>query len=525
MLYKLFFALRYLRKRRVAIFAVLSVWLCVAMVLIVISVMGGFLDMVKERSRGLLGDLIVDNATLEGFPYYQEFIDELHQKMPDQVEVATPVIYNYGLIRMIRSGFTKPVSVVGIRLDEYRRVNDFGSGLYYDRYYPGTTMLVPHQVPLWGLDEQGFPALPEEHEQAWQAWCKAHPDDPMIERYPREFLSWLRGPGVYDHSGGPPGYAGDESDARPGIIVGCDIINKRNEDASYTRFYPRGSEMVLTLLPITRYGTLVEGGKPIARAFHYTDDSRTGVYESDSLHVYVDFDTVQRLLYMDPQELVEGGFTPARARQIQIKLKPGTDALAVKSDIQYLWTQFVARLNVPPGSPEARLLGDVGVETWEQRQAPFISAVEKEKVLVTMLFGVISLVAVVLIGCTFYMIVSNKTRDIGILKSVGASREGVAMIFILFGAAVGVVGSGLGVATGTVFVQNINEIQTMLANINPQWRVWSPEVYTFDSIPNVVKFSEAATIGVLAVLLSMIGALIPAVIAARVWPASALRYE
>ncbi len=99
------------------------------------------------------------------------------------------------------------------------------------------------------------------------------------------------------------------------------------------------------------------------------------------------------------------------------------------------------------------------------------------------------------------------------------------MIFILFGAAVGVVGSGLGVATGTVFVHNINEIQTMLASINPQWRVWSPEVYTFDSIPNVVKFSEAVTIGVLAVLLSMIGALIPAVIAARVWPASALRYE
>ena len=101
-MYKLFFALRYLRRRRVAVFAVLSVWLCVAMVLIVISVMGGFLDMVKERSRGLLGDLIVDNATLEGFPYYQEFIDQLYKEMPDQVEVATPVIYNYGLIRMER---------------------------------------------------------------------------------------------------------------------------------------------------------------------------------------------------------------------------------------------------------------------------------------------------------------------------------------------------------------------------------------------------------------------------------------
>jgi lipoprotein-releasing system permease protein len=76
-MYILFLSLRYLRKRRIAFFAVAAVSLCVAMVLILVSVMGGFLQMVKDRSRGMLGDLIMENTTLQGFSFYQEFIDEM----------------------------------------------------------------------------------------------------------------------------------------------------------------------------------------------------------------------------------------------------------------------------------------------------------------------------------------------------------------------------------------------------------------------------------------------------------------
>jgi len=107
-MYKLFLCLRYLRKRRIAFFAIAAVWLCTAMVLIVISVMGGFLDMVKARSRGLLGDLIMENGALQGFPFYQEFIDQIKKEMPDRIEEATPVIVNYGLLRFPSSNITKP---------------------------------------------------------------------------------------------------------------------------------------------------------------------------------------------------------------------------------------------------------------------------------------------------------------------------------------------------------------------------------------------------------------------------------
>jgi lipoprotein-releasing system permease protein len=170
-------------------------------------------------------------------------------------------------------------------------------------------------------------------------------------------------------------------------------------------------------------------------------------------------------------------------------------------------------------------MNSVRVETWEVRQRKFIAAVEKEKVLVLILFGVISVVAVFLILCIFYMIVVEKTRDIGILKSLGAGAYGVAAVFIIYGAAIGIVGATAGLAVGTVFVHRINEIQDWLAGIHPELRVWRADVYTFDSIPNIVKPTEAAVIFVVAILASALGAVVPAIVAARRQPVEALRYE
>src|SRR6478752_403941 len=117
-MYKLFLCLRYLRKRRIAFFAIAAVCLCVAMVLIVVSVMSGFLQMVS------------------------------------QVSEATPVIISYGVLRFLESKITKPVQIVGIRLDETYRVNEFKSGLFYEKYYPGSTSFADQQVPGYGLDQQ-----------------------------------------------------------------------------------------------------------------------------------------------------------------------------------------------------------------------------------------------------------------------------------------------------------------------------------------------------------------------------------
>jgi lipoprotein-releasing system permease protein len=123
------------------------------------------------------------------------------------------------------------------------------------------------------------------------------------------------------------------------------------------------------------------------------------------------------------------------------------------------------------------------------------------------------------------MIVQQNTRDIGIIKSVGATSPGVAGIFVSYGAAVGVVGGAIGSIIGTLFVWYINEIQDALAWLDPAWVIWDPSVYTFDRIPNHVNSSDLAMIYMVAIIASMFGSLMAAVRAARVWPVEALRYE
>jgi lipoprotein-releasing system permease protein len=308
------------------------------------------------------------------------------------------------------------------------------------------------------------------------------------------------------------------------MIVGCDLLNERREDGNFNRHLARGADIALTLMPLSRIGTST-GEPPIRVPLRYADDSRTGIFEIDSMCVYVDFDMLQHKLAMDPQPLVEGGFTKARTNQLLIGVKEGIKLNAARDRIAQAWLAFYDTLTPEPGDVDAQAMSLAAVYTWEDLQQAFIAAVEKEKVLVTFLFTLISMVAIVLVGCIFYMIVEKKTRDIGILKSIGASGRGVAVLFIVYAGAVGVVGSILGTIGGSLIVWNINDIQDFLAWLNPQLRVWSPDVYSFDKIPNAVKWADATWVASVAVLSSMIGSLIPARIASRVWPVEALRYE
>ena len=167
---------------------------------------------------------------------------------------------------------------------------------------------------------------------------------------------------------------------------------------------------------------------------------------------------------------------------------------------------------------------DPVVRTWEESQAKWMGAIEKEMVLVTGLFGMISIVAVFLIFCIFYMIVVEKTRDIGIIKSVGATSSGVAGIFLGYGAVIGIVGAALGLLFGYLVVHYINTLHSWLGTAL-HVQVWDPEVYAFDTIPNTLEPQRIFWILAIAVVASILGALVPALRAARLNPVEALRWE
>lgn len=555
-MYKLFLTIRYLRKRRIAYFAIAAVMLCTMMVLVVASVMGGFLDQVKRKARGLLGDIVMDNGSpTRGFPLYEELLTEI--KTWPEIKEATPIIYGFGMLRFVGSSRVHPVQVVGIRLQEAYAVNAFKQSLYYERYYPGTTTLAEQQQPVLGWDESSPPApdrpgyvlpvLPEPFRAA-RARTLAEglldvDESRMFANAVFKDLGFKTLPGVWalnETQGSdpttqpalpPPALIGDP---RPGLIIGRDLVAERLPAGNYSRFEPyiKGGVATLALVPLSRSGM---PDTPIQQVFRYTDDSRMGIYEIDSKQVYCDFDLLQRCLWMDdykPDDPKEARIR-ARASQIQIKAAPKPDGEPLDSaEMDELAARISARYHEIAGQAglnlsldELALATRVRVVTWEQSQAHIIAPVERERVLVTILFSLISLVASVLVLCILYMIVLQKTRDIGIIKSIGGSSAGVAAIFITYGAAVGTVGSIIGAVLGALLVRNINAIQEFLIRIHPGMRVWDRAVYSFDEIPNTVRTEDVIVVVLLAIITSTLGSVAAAWRAGTMQPVEALRYE
>jgi ABC-type lipoprotein release transport system permease subunit len=166
----------------------------------------------------------------------------------------------------------------------------------------------------------------------------------------------------------------------------------------------------------------------------------------------------------------------------------------------------------------------VAVETWRQRQSLLISSMENQRTLMILILGIISTVAILLIFVILYVIVVQKTRDIGVLKAVGASNLGVAGIFLAYGGAIGMIGSILGTVAGCALVWNINAVHDWIANVTG-FTPWNRETFMFEKIPDQVDFATAVWIVCGAVVAGIVGSLLPAVIAAMRQPVEALRYE
>jgi lipoprotein-releasing system permease protein len=125
---------------------------------------------------------------------------------------------------------------------------------------------------------------------------------------------------------------------------------------------------------------------------------------------------------------------------------------------------------------------------------------------------------------TFFMIVVEKTKDIGILKSLGAPGTGIASIFMGYGVLLGAVGAGVGGVLGLLFVAYINSIADVLEFVTGQ-EVFDPTIYYFDSIPTAVHPWTVVWVIAGSVLIAVAASVLPALRAARMRPVEALRYE
>ncbi len=476
-----------------------------------------------------------------------------------EVESATPVIYTYGLLR-IGPSFTATVQISGIRLPERLEATDFAKALFVQAGQ-GDASFDPPLGKVVGVAADHLRRI-QQIERIQQRLSPARRDPELLRKLgiardnatlmqfrleqaeeQNQQLTRLR-----TDLAGEQAKPADQRDQeklkalaeltekiarrqqeligspQERVILGLGIggMSFRTPEGETIRWVTPGQVVKLTLLPLRR-GAESTTITPSIGTFFVVDDAKTDVWTVDSSTVYVPFGRLQELADMRWRPYVDdpADGEPSLCSQIQVKVAPafGSDRKLIEArrKIEGLWRAFERKY------PDAAI-SEVSVQTWREKLAKFIGPVQKQRTLVTIMFGIISFVSVLLIFAIFYMIVVQKTRDIGVIRAVGGSGPGVAQIFLGFGAATGLVGSILGLIGGYYFVHYINEIEDLLA----RWwgfRVWERDVFLFEKIPNQVDSSVAMVIAVWAIASGLVGALIPAIRAAVMEPAEAIRYE
>jgi len=281
-----------------------------------------------------------------------------------------------------------------------------------------------------------------------------------------------------------------------GLVLGFALASIRDESGT-DRFLVLPGDDVKIVVP--------SNGRPpqfVPCDFTIVDFYESKMSEYDSNFVFVPIRKLQKLRGMYNERTGIGW-----VNSIQIKLKPGVDGNAVRDKLKKIF---------PPQL--------YNVVTWQDKQGPLLAAVQMEIVILNILLFMIIAVAGFGILATFLMIVVEKTRDIGILKSLGASRSGIMGIFLAYGLMLGAVGSGVGLALGLAFVDNLNRIADFVSWVTGQ-PVFDPSIYYFEKIPAIVDPLMIVWVVFGALAIAVLASVLPALRAAMLHPVEALRYE
>ncbi len=511
---------RYLTHRIMPLLAALAVALSTAMVATTWSVMGGFLQILLDSGRTFVGDVRIFRPS-RGFAHYDELIARL--EADPMVDRACAIIETFGVVSLVGDE-TRAVRVIGVEPTSYDAVTGYFDTLYW---HP---IDLPNRADRLGEDPRLRPLVPDNPDLARRlelTWEQIEQNGREIMRMDRKILRRVPAivPGIEVH--------GHVNRRQPGgwYLPYAHVPNPQRVDDWF--LVPVHGEVTLRVLPLDEDGRALEMA---SRILPVANEFRTGNYEFDSNMVIVRRDMLQEMLHMDEAErIVEGSSSgivvdpdtgeerfvepetvvdPARANAVLVSGAAGVEVNALRARVEEIYEAFSREF----GQPAAR------VQTWEQINAGFIGAVRKEIALVLVLFSFISLTAVFLVLAIFWSMVNEKTKDIGILRSLGASRAGIAWLWVRYGLSIGLVGSLLGGLLSVLIVRNINPIHEWLGRALGI-TVWDPKVYYFSEIPSRIDPSATAIVLIGGVLAAGVGALIPALRAAHLDPVRALRHE
>jgi len=479
--YKLLLCWRYLLTRYLALVCIVSVMLGVATLIVVNSVMAGFSTKLKDRLHGLLSDIDIEAYGFNGMDRPDEKMDRIRRDpfLMERIADMTQTMEVFAMLQFEIGGETvlKPIKLIGVDPKARARLGGFSEYLVNP---------ANRQDPSFEL-----------RGEALQAWEQNQERERLLNP-PEPFGIQRREDGL------PPPAPPEPSEFKPrGIMVGYAIAHIRIPEVDENgqpvmkdgkqaikeyEVLPPGAEAVLTtvsgqrLEPVTFRGVVV-------------DEIKTEMSEYDANYVYMALEDLQHLRTMHH-----------RATGIQIRLKDyERDKKVVKERLHELFPAYQ-------------------VSTWEDKQGPLLAAIAIEKGILNVLLFMIIGVAGFGILAIFSMIVVEKTRDIGILKALGASNGGVMRIFLGYGLLLGSVGALLGAGLGMAFTVYINEIERFLTRATGQ-EIFDRTVYYFKDIPTDIQPTSVLLIVLGSVCIAVVFSILPALRAAMLHPVRALRYE
>lgn len=468
-MYKLLLCWRYLRTRYLALACIISVMLGVATLIVVNSVMSGFSTKLRERLHALLSDVVIEATGMEGFAKPAEKMARIRSVpfLNDKIEAMSPMMEVFAMLQFTwpdGQRITRTVHLVGIDTKTRGKIGKFQEFLVKQKEQPEFSFDMPDEA------RRKFEFRNEVMRMRQRSALPIDPEQPPPPEPPRPSVKLPQG-----------AYIG-------GLIVS---YRKRLDSGEYETIYglPPGAEIVLTTVGGERF-------MPVYDNFAVVDYFESEMSEYDNQYVFVPLEHLQQLRTMQD-----------RVTSIQIKLKDYADAPAVVKGLQDLFAKDSVR-----------------VETWEKKQGPLLAAISIEKGILNILLFLIIGVAGFGILAIFTMIVAEKTRDIGILKALGASNGGVMKIFLGYGFLLGVIGAWFGTVLGVSLTVNINDVEQLISMITGT-EIFNREVYYFKEIPTNIELWMLAMVNLGAVGIAVVFSVLPALRAALLHPVRALRYE
>ena len=210
-------------------------------------------------------------------------------------------------------------------------------------------------------------------------------------------------------------------------------------------------------------------------------------------------------------------FMPLLAAQQFFNLKDAINTIEIFTEDPQETKRYAESIN-------ANLMPPFRVYDWRQSNGSFFNALQVERNVMFLILTMIILVAAFNIISSMIMLVKDKSRDIAILRTMGASRRSMLQIFILTGGMIGVAGTIAGTALGVGFALNIETIRQWLQALTGT-ELFSAEIYFLTQLPAQIDWSEVISVIIMALTISLLATLYPAWRAAKLDPVEVLRYE